>query len=42
MNARLLITPLVAAIEYPRAALGTLLLALLVVAQARVRRIAVR
>lgn len=38
---RFLLTPLVVAIEYPRAALVALLLALLVIAQASVRRIAV-
>lgn len=39
---RFLITPLVVAIEYPRATLAALLLALLVLAQAAVRRFAVR
>jgi uncharacterized repeat protein (TIGR01451 family) len=39
---RLLLTPLVVVIEYPRAALAALLLAVLVLAQATVRRIAVR
>lgn len=39
---RFLLTPLVFAIEYPRTALSALLLAILVITQASVRRIAVR
>jgi hypothetical protein len=39
---RFLLTPLVAAIEYPRTALAALLLAVLVIAQPTVRRLAVR